>query len=239
MISSDHGAAIQLVPSQEEEFQCHIVSDEIGQAVFAPRSARASAVEPDTNGLGDDFRIIAEDIALVRLNVRSIRVFETGSVITKEMIVHGTPYPNTMIVKGSNQRRCWGARAARADARRSFQLDLISAYLFSQEFREFVAAPELTNIVQNIVAKRNKGLYAGRYGYIQFRDDLATLVAKAKAYGTSAEFATSIYDFLENEKPWYERHWILSGLVVSAIVAILGLILKLIYRKFVPKRTRR
>jgi hypothetical protein len=245
VISSNNGAAIKLIPSDESKFKCRTISEKIDEEIFNERKPNNSIVERDKNVLDDlgypsidrIFRVSAKDISITRLRVRSIILLETGSLITKEMVVGGIYYPDTIIVKGSNQRKHWNLKVARKDASISFRLDLIIAYLSSQEFREFIATPELTLIAKDIIAKRDKGSYSGEHGYILFREDLGSLIAKAEEHGISHEFAESIYKFLETEQTWLERHkvllTVLLGILSAAIFTVLVWFLKWIYNRFI------
>lgn len=244
VISSTHGASLELVPSEESKFQCRTVEDRIDRVVFPEKDPNTSRVEGDTGEHADRGyprigrpKVSAKSITLYGLSADGIHILETGSLITKEMVVNGIYYPNTIIINGNNQRKYWSLKVAEEDAFRSFRLDLINAYFSSEEFREFVATPVLTQIAKDIIAKKDKDLYSGKHGYIIFREDIRKLVAKADAHGISHEFAESIYKFLEKEKNWFERHpvllTVLLAIIGTAIFTVLAWVLKWGYAKFV------
>ncbi|MCH8119211.1 MAG: hypothetical protein IIC00_05720 [Planctomycetes bacterium] len=244
VISRTHGASLELIPSEESKFQCRTVEDRIDRVVFPEKDPNTSRVEGDMVDHTDRGyprigrpKVSAKSITLYGLSVDGILILETGSLMTKEMVVHGIYYPNTIIINGNNQRKYWSPKVAEEDAFRSFRLDLIIAYFSSEEFREFVATPVLTQIAKDIIAKKDKGLYRGKHGYILFREDLRKIVAKAGAHGISHEFAESIYKFLEKEKTWFERHPVLFpvllAIIGTAIFAVLAWVIKWSYGKFV------
>ena len=237
VISSTHGASIELIPSEESKFQCRTIEDRIDREVFPEKDPNTSRVESDTSDHADRGysrigrpKVSAKIINLCRLSADGIHILKTGSLMTKEMVVNGIYYPNTIIINGNNQRKYWSLKVAEEDASRSFRLDLIIAYFSSEEFREFVATPVLTQIAKDIIAKKDKGLYIGKHGYILFREDLRKLVAEADAHGISHEFAESIYKFLEKEKSWLERHPIFLTLLLAIIGAAIFAILVWVFK---------
>jgi len=215
VISSTHGAAMELVPSGKVKFQCRMVAERIDQEIFPVNEASR-----EYESIGVPINVTAKSIGIRNLSVEGITVSETGSLRTKDVVVKGINYPNTIVIKGCNQIKSWSRKVAREDALGYFHSDLNFAYMFSEEFREFIATPELTDIAKTIHAKLQEGAYKVKYGYIEFRDDLAALIARATAHGINPAFAKSIYKFLEKDKSWFERHIILSGILICTIFAV-------------------
>lgn len=239
MISITHGASVELIPSEENKFQCRTVVARIDREVYPIKDPNlASLKRYATNDANRGYasigpiNVTAKSISIRGLSVGGITISETGAPRTKDIIVGGIDYANTILIKGSNQRKSWSRKVAREDALGYFHSDLNFAYMFSEEFREFIATPELTEIAKTIQAKLQQGAYKGKYGYIEFRDDLAVLIAKVTAHGINPEFAKSIYKFLEKDKSWFERHIILTGILICTIFAILVWLFKL-YRGWI------
>jgi hypothetical protein len=241
-ISTSHGAAVEFVPSEVQKFQCQTVTDKIEQTVF-------QGIDLNTLNSNDNNRpkftysgepgpmyVISSKLAMFR-NLRFItnkgwlfNILETGSVITKELIVNGINYPNMIIIKGSNRRSVWSHKEAKEDALNEFRLDFQIAYFNSEEFREFVATPELTQIANEINAKYKSGKYGWEYGNLEFKEDMAELIAIADAHGIKHEFAKNIYEFVKGQPSCRERHPIMfnvmCGIVGGALLLILIWFLK-------------
>lgn len=239
-ISNSHGAAVEFIPSEEQKFQCQTVTARIERELFLDKDLNISKIEDDTSNAtfliyngkpGPMFRISGKNITLTKFTAITnkgwfLNLLETGSLRIKEISVDNIVYPNTTIMKGSNRRKTWSRKAAEGDAIYCFFQDFWSAYFKSDEFREFVATPELTHIANRIIAKENANGYQGEYGYLVLQEDLAELNAAADAHGIKHEFAKNIYTFLKGQRSWRERHWIICGVIIGVLTCCLIWVLK-------------
>jgi len=235
-ISNSHGAAIEFIPSEKQIFQSRNVEGQIEQEIFSdkdPTILRAKIESYDHNevatinyiGTGSYFKLgknsTVRNLAVNTPNGSFLELLEISSILTQGVLVNGIFYPNTINVKGSNRKDAWSRKVAKEDALYYFKLDSRDAYLNSEEFREFVANPELTRIANEIDAKYKSGKYGGEYGNLEFKEDMAELIAVTDAHGIKHEFAKNIYEFVKEQPSWRERHWIICALMIT----FLGLIL--------------
>jgi cytoskeletal protein CcmA (bactofilin family) len=219
-ISNSHGAAVEFIPSEAQKFQCQTIKNRIEQGIFSGKNLNtSSAVEI----LGKHCFI--KNISLTCEMGVPIKVSDNGSFRTKNIIVNDINYTNIIIIKGSNRRSDWNRKAAKEDALNDFRVDLHDSYSHSEELREFVAMPELTNIAKEIIAKESAGAYRIEHGYLIFQDDLAKLNAAADAHDIKHDFAKSIYTFLKGQPSWRERHWIIFPLMFTFLGVFLGVFL--------------
>ena len=232
-ISTSHGAAVEFIPFEEYKFQSHTVADRIGREVFPEKDPNTVRVEDDKSDhadrgyprIGRSMRVNAEDISITRISVSAILLLETGSLRTKEIVVDGINYPNTIIIKGSNRRNVWCRKAAKEEASSDFRRDFHVAYLDSEEFREFVATPVLTDIAKKIFAKQQGGKYGEQYGYLEQKEDMAELIAVADAYDINHEFSKNIYEFVKEQPSWRERNPIIFNVMCGFVGGILLILL--------------
>jgi len=236
-ISTSHGAAVEFIPSEVQKFQCQTVTDKIEQTVFQgidlntlnsndnnrPKFTHSGEPGPMYNVSAK--RIGFENLMFITNKGWLFNILETGSVITKELIVDGINYPNIIIIKGSNRRSVWSHKEAKEDASHQFRVDFKIAYFSSEEFREFVATPVLTQIAKKIEAKQIAGKYGGEYGYLELKEDLDELNAAADAHGIKHEFSNNLYEFVKAQPRWRERNPIVFNVICGIVVAILFAIL--------------
>ena len=237
-VSTSHGAAVEFVPSKVQKFQCQTVTDKIEQTVF--QGIDLNTLNSNDNNRpkftysgepGPMHNVSAKRIGFVNLMFITnkgwlFNILETGSVITKELIVDGINYPNMIIIKGSNRRSVWSHKEAKEDASHEFRVDFKIAYFSSEEFRKFVATPGLTQIAKKIEAKQTAGKYGGEYGYLELKEDLDELNAAADAHGIRHEFSNNLYEFVKAQPSWRERHWILYPFIFVLLGIFLSWFLK-------------
>ena len=119
------------------------------------------------------FRVTAKHVGFRNFSVETnngsfIELSESGALRTENIRVDDIDYPNTIVIKGSNRRNDWSRKVAKMDASDDFYDDFQYAYFNSEEFREFVATPQLRNIANEIDAKYKSGKYGGEYGNLEF-----------------------------------------------------------------------
>jgi len=225
-ISTSHGAAVEFIPSEVRKFQCQTVTTRIEHAVFPNKNLSISRKEGNAKPKLL-FRILGKlanfrDIEVTTSNERQfLELSEKGSLRTERIVVDDINYPNTIIIKGSNRRNAWSRKAAKEEALSDFRGDFLFAYLESEEFREFVATPELTQIAKKIEAKQTAGKYGGEHGYLELKEDLDALNAAADAHGIRHEFSNNLYEFVKEQPSFRERHWIFCTLMLGFLLAFL------------------
>ncbi len=166
-----------------------------------------------------------------------MHVLENGSALIQNVLI-GKIYYNYIIIKGGNRKKDWTEDMAYEDAKYNFEKDLISAYTMSEEFRRYLAMPQLSNIANKILDRRNEGYYTN---YILFQKDFLELYEIANKYNVSHDFADSIYKFNEDRRKipsWLERqigsgvvYQLLIGLVLALLLYILNKMRRFIWLK--------
>ena len=234
-ISTIHGAAIEFIPSKVQESQCQTITDRIEQGVFPHRDPNTFKIEFDVNNVtvlrnpgsgpllkfgkkGNGFR----NIIAITNKGWFLDLLEEASLITEAINVDGIGYPNTIIIKGSNRRSAWSCKAAKEDAPAEFYSDFQWAYFTSEEFREFCATPELTQIANEIIAKEKNGEYGGQYGYFKKIEDITKLDTVADVHGIKHEFTKNILAFLKEQPSWWDIHYIVRDLVKGLMITFLA-----------------
>jgi hypothetical protein len=220
-ISTSHGSAVEFIPSDDYKFQCQTIKNRIEQGIFPGKNLNTSRA---ATVLGK--HCFFKDVSLTCEMGMPIEISDGGSLRTKDIIANDINYPNTIIIKGSNRRSDWSRKSAKEDAQYYFDIDFRDAYVASEEFREFVATPELTNIANEIITKQKAGYYGGQYGYLKMKEDLAKLTAAANARGIKHEFTENILTFLKGQPCWQERHRIIYALMLTLLGAFLLWFLK-------------
>jgi hypothetical protein len=245
-ISNSHGGAVEFIPSKTQEFQCQTVTDRIEQEIFPHRDPNSFKIEFDTNndtvlrnpgsgplwkpgGKGNEIR----NIISITNKGWFLDLLEEVSLATKAINVDGIDYPNTIIIKGSNRRSAWSRKVAKEDALHEFDIDFREAYWNSEEFREFVATPEITQIATEIIAKEKAGEYGGQYGYLKMKDDIVKLDNIADAHQIKHELTKNLLAFLKEQPSWREKHWLIFYLILTCIGALLIGFIKWSWRKLI------
>lgn len=240
-ISTTHGAALQFIPSETESFELKTVSEKIEQAIFKDEDLNIYDVGPVDytliiyKGPAGEPTISIEGVQIKISNISFItnkgyflNLSETGSVLVERISVDNVYYDYPILLKGSNHKEYWTAEIAASDALSYFETDIPDAVLTSEEFKQYLAYPELEKIAKEILDNWDKGKY--RDSYLEFRKDYNDLYEAGEKYGISSEFCDAVYNFFkeqkeEQEKPsWWERYLypVLVGVLVTLITTILG-----------------
>ncbi|HYD91165.1 MAG TPA: hypothetical protein VEA37_06710, partial [Flavobacterium sp.] len=162
---------------------------------------------------------------------------KTQTIFTESIGLNGRFFPNVILFKGSNQKRFWTKNNARKEGLGRFRDDFQSVYLSSEEFRRFVATPELEKICKRILKNHSEGKYSQEGEYWSFKSDFAELYVAAKKHNIKSEFADQLYEFLQKqaERPgWFEKHPIWTGLLWCFLLPLLKWIRQLLRRKHKP-----
>jgi len=246
-ISNSHGAAIEFIPSVKQMFQSRTVEGQIEQEIFSdkdPTIHRTKIESYDHNavatiyysGTGSFWHIpgpysILCNVVVNTPNGSFLEVSEVGSFWTQGILVNSIFYPNTIFIRGSNRRCDWSRKIAKEDARYYFKVDSREVYLNSEEFRKYLATPELTQIANKIITKNKAGKYVEEYGPLEYEKDIAELIAAADAYGINRDYAMKTYTLLKEKPSWWENHWIVRTLTLTFLGAFLLWFIKWVWRK--------
>ena len=221
-ISTVHGAALQLIPSEVSRFEAETVDTRIEQAIF--KDEELSAGDPMFIAGGTGWSM--SDFAVETNEGYFVEVPEGASGLIRDVWVDGVGYEHTIIIKGDNTKEPWSRRNATRDAEKYFRRDLLGAWESSEEFREMLATPELAGICSDIIRRRESGYYDTDFGYWALDGDLRNLYATAESLGVGSEFVQRLYDFREIEEgrpSWANQHPVWIGLFCSVAGALLVL----------------
>lgn len=228
-ISTIHGTAMEFVPSDKEQFETRFVDERIEQAIF--NDEEGSTGRPM-------FRVEGKWNRMSQFSANTtsgyfVDVTETGSLIVCNVWIDGIEYDYLILIKGSNAKRDWDNKVAATDARHYYEQDIIQAFVESEDFREFVARPELEEIAIEIIDKEKAGDYYTVGGFQAFTEDFENLYTTAKSYNITNEFTDSVYEFLKQQRAeieytrtWWDKYWmpltisVIAGLIVAFIIFI-------------------
>jgi hypothetical protein len=194
------------------------------------------------NGVGIEFtpsntksfeaRVVDERVETAIFKISPFRLTEEGALLLEDLSVQNVPCYHT-ILKGSNRLENWSEKAAVNDASDHFRSAFMGAFVNSEEFRQFVASPELSKIAKRILEKFDQNKYTD--DFMEFKKDFAELYDIAEKYNIKREFADELYNFLEKKKnwpTWAARHPVYFGLTITLIGGLLiwlaGVIVKFI-----------
>lgn len=259
-ISNVHGAALEFTPWDHEVFESNTIDTRVEPTVFEYVDLNITSVanstgytvviytgEPSIHGLPfitikAYSHVFFSDTIFVTNKASFVEAAEGGELFLSNVIVDGRLF-HTLIMRGSNELSAWTAEQAENDAHRFFESDLYWAFNRSEEVREYIAYPELRQLLEEIVWKR---LHAEKIGYdlFDFKEDLAKVrdLARDKYY-VSTEFVDELLDYLMKiamtpspPPPWEVApwSWIFAGLVGVALTAIAAKV----YKRLKPARKK-
>lgn len=241
-ISNVHGAALEFTPWDQEIFEFKTINTRVESTVFKYVDLDITSV---ANSTGYKVLIYTGPIrydAFITLRSFSHAVFSNTIVVTNKAsfikveeeaelflsnVIVDRRHFHTLIMRGSNELSAWTTEQAKNDAHRFFEIHLYRAFNQSEEFREYLAYPELSQLVEQIVWKH---LHLEGYDLIAFKEDLVKVRDLARdKYHVSTEFVDEILDYLQKKMmaqspppPWEVApwNWIIPGLVGIALTAI-------------------
>jgi hypothetical protein len=234
IISTSHGAGLDFIPSKMGSSNLEITNKAIENYIF-----NGSVSDYNHFGVYFDYEnatiinlgkgnspafVMHLDTSIKNIAIKSegrpfIRVLENGSVLIQNILI-GKIYYNYIIIKGSNRKKDWTEQIALDDALYYFKADLIDAFTESEDFRKYLAMPELSDIANKILERKKNGYYTN---YLLYENDFQDLYETTKKYNIPNKFADDIYHFNEdqNEIPsWWEQYDLL-GIIRDIVLAII------------------
>jgi len=255
-ISSVHGAALEFIPWDREVYEFETINSQLEPAIFKYVNLGITRVNNSagykviiSHGLSpfgafitirSHAHVFFANIIFVTNEACYIDVKEGGELFLSNVIVDEKHF-HTLIMRGSNEPNNWTIAQAKIDAHRFFEEHLYRAFNQSEEFREYLAIPELSQLLEPIIWKH---LHEEEYDLIAFKEDLAKVRELARdKYHLNTEFVDELLDYLEKKAmtpspppPWEVApwSWILAGLVGVALTAIAAKV----YKRLKPARKK-
>lgn len=254
-ISNTRGAVLEFSPWNQEIFDYKTINTRVESTIFKYIDLDTTSVVNSTGYkvviyTGDDpvpglpfitinpnSHVIFSNIIFVTNRASFTEVKEGGELFLSNVIVDGRHF-HTLIMRGSNELSAWTTEQAEIDAHRFFEIHLYRAFNQSEEFREFLAIPELSQLLEEMIQKH---LYDEEYDLSAFQEDLEEVRELAREkYHISTEFVDDLLDYLEkialapSPLPWWEVapwSWILGALVSIVVTAIVMYIYRRMRKK--------
>ncbi len=217
-ISITHGAGLEFIPSKASYLKIEITDKQIEEYFFNGNMSwepRFAITKPHISITG----------GIIECNGHPfVKILENVSLLLHNATVNGE-FHNCAIIKGSNRKKDWTNQTASEDASSNFEDDLISAFTKSEEFRQYLVNPILTNKANEILDKQKRGYYANNY--LLFKSDYEELYNIAKEYMVNSQFVDNIYNFNEdpNNNPSLWEQYDPSGILRNILGGILGSII--------------
>jgi hypothetical protein len=239
-ISTSQGAALEFVPSEEGAFESRAIDYRIDLGVFADVDLNITSLDaqnatvliysgpPGSIFLLEAFATVIFSNMIIITNKGHLAELSEGSLLILSQVKVNEKLYHLMIARGSNAPSAWTDEQAEKDAKEIFEIDLYRAFNQSEEVREYLAYPELSELVGQVVWRYQHARETG-YDLIAFRDDLAKIRDLARdKYHVKTEFVDEILTYLQGVStsappPFWEVapwSWVLSGIVSAAIGAI-------------------
>lgn len=257
-ISNIHGVALEFSPSNSQAFDFKTTDRQVESAVFKYVDLDITSVANSTGykvviytgpARYDAFITITSfshaffsDTIFVTNKASFTKVAEGGELFLSNVIVDKIHF-HALIMRRSNELDVWTAEQAKNDAHRFFENDLYRAFNQSEEVREYVAYPELRQLLEQIVWKY---LHADEIGYdlFDFREDLAKVRDLARdKYHVSTEFVDELLDYLEKIAtapsplpPWEVAPW--SWMLGGSVSLALAVVARKVYKVWLAKRKK-
>jgi len=254
-ISTTRGAALEFMPWNEETFESKIINYRVDLGIFEDVNLNITSLNDQnatvliyTGPPGNIFQlkgfatVVFSDMIIIT-NKGHLAELEEGSLLILSNVRVNERLYHVMIARGSNVPSAWTNEQAENDAKETFNIDLYRAFNQSEEVREYLAYPELSELIGQIVWKYQHAKETG-YDLIAFEEDLTRVRDLARdKYHVRTEFVDEILDYLQGISaqaapplwtvPPYS--WILGGVVSLVIAAIC----RQAWKVFKSKRRRR
>lgn len=209
-ISKSHGASLEFIPCETQDFVANIVYERIEDAIFEDVDLNLTSSEVLTSNAtvlvwsgpaNQPMFIIGGNAVLKNLVVVTnkgyfLELQQTGSLVIRNIIVDEIYYEN-LIIKGSNLIQSWTPETSKNEANWVFQDDLQKAFLESEDVREYIAYPELKMLVERLIERQKDP----DYDLLSFKRDYDEIVKLAEEkYGIErSEFVQEIYEYLKSK----------------------------------------
>jgi hypothetical protein len=235
--SNSKGAALTFVPSKTPKFSYQTTDLEIESAIFPSRelseeSLSKKILESVFSCDSSYPRIVVkardctiELIEFVTTGKKWIEIIGEGTVSTRNIVVNKVFYPNLIKMKASTLRKSWSGNEAKREAEELFGWEFWPALEASEDFREYMAYPELEEIAIHILENWRKN---PDYTMFDLKKDFEKLYFTAiLKYNVRSDFAKDIYNFLTVRYTLrkkllgieYADNWIYTA--ISSIVLVL------------------
>ncbi len=239
-ISTSRGAAIEFMPSDEGAFESRSIDYRIDLGIFKDVNLNITSVNagnatvliysgpPGSIFTLNAFATVVFSDMIIITNKGHLAQLEEGSLLILSNVKVNERIYHVMIAMGCNSASAWTDEQAEKDAKEVFNIDLYRAFNQSEEVREYLAYPELSELIGQVVWRFQHARETG-YDLIAFKEDLERIRNLARdKYHVSTEFVDEILDYLQDVSamappPFWEVapwSWILSGLVGIAITIV-------------------
>jgi len=258
-ISTNRGAAIEFIPSKEGAFESRTINYRIDLGIFKDVNLNITSLNvqnatvliysgpPGSIFVLKAFATVVFSDMIIITNKGHLAELEEGSLLILSNVIVNERLYHVMIVRGSNLPSAWTDEQAEEDATEIFNIDLYRAFNQSEEVREYLAYPELSELIGQVVWKYQHAKETG-YDLIAFKEDLERIRDLARdKYHVRTEFVDEILDYLQGinvlaTPPFWEVapwSWILSGLVGVALTVIGTIAWKILRGRNKRKRSRK
>jgi len=255
---SDDGAALEFMSSNVNSYEYGAINTPVESAIFKYVDLNITSLDNVTGyevliytgpvsfapflTVKSNAHVFLSDVIVITNKASFVKVEEGGELFLSNVIVDERPF-FALIMRGSNQLSAWTTEQAGNDAHRFLQTHLYQAFSKSEDFREYYAYPELSQLIEEIVWKH---LHLEGYDLVAFKEDLQHIRDLAHdKYHVSTEFVDEIVEYIEKVMmtpspplPWYYLppwSFIIGALVSLAFASFAGII----YRRFVSKKKTR
>ena len=250
--SNIKGAAMEFVPSSSPKYSYRTTDLEIETAIFPSRTLSEkersikmleSVLEckPNHPCIRVEARSIISFVLVefITSGKEWIEIIDEGDVTTKDIVVDKVYYPDLIKMKASTLRKSWSANEAKREAQELFDWEFWPAFEASEDFREYLAYPELEEIAIHIEENRRGN---PNYTMFDFKKDFERFYLTATSkYNVRSDFAENIYGYVTGRHTLkkellgieYTNNWsytVLSTvtlLLISLLLVLLNFLFKL------------
>jgi hypothetical protein len=265
--SNSKGAALIFIPSNSPKYSYQTTNLEIEAAIFPSRKLSEDdlskkILESVLNCVPNHpcFVVKArnstfESLEFVTIGKEWIEVNGEGTVTTKNIVANKVVYPSLTKIKASTLGKSWSVKEAKREAQELFEWEFWPAFEASEDFREYLAYPELEKIAIHILENWRKN---PDYTMFDLKKDFEKLYLTAiSKYKVRSDFAKDIYNFLTVRYTLkkkllgieYADNWIYTALsstiilLISSLLVLLNFPLKIYratgFRPFLKKLKKR
>jgi hypothetical protein len=257
--SNSKGAALIFIPSNTSKYSYQTTDLEIEAAIFPSRKLSEhelskKILESVLNLVPNHPWVVVkapnitfESLEFITSGKEWIEVIGEGTVTTKNIVADKVFYPSLTKIKASTLRKSWSAREAKREAQELFKWEFSSVFESSEDFRKYLAYPELKEIAIYIIQNLREN---PDYTMFDFDKDFERLhLTAVLKYGVQGNFAKSVYNYLEEKRTLkkkllgieYTNNWsytaysVIIILLICSFIILLNFLFKLSHgTKFYP-----
>lgn len=227
-ISSIQGSAIEFVPNKNKGFEIIYIDKEINDYFIGYENKTDILFFFDAEQGYQGIIITNGSFIANGRGVRLIRVYQNTSAFLYLIRVypedHNSRYIdfNYVYFKGKS-KKVWTLDQARQDSTRHFMFEFWSLFNDSEDFRQYIAIPELKVMIDEINYKRMHNLYPN---VLTFKTDINKLIEVGdKKYNVSSDFVNEMYNYefenMQVQKKWYENYLFILSLIALIFGSLL------------------